>query len=679
MRQPALRYVLGMLFLLMPLQHTHAQEPVALTSPNGDVRVTVALKEKLDPDPAGRRLYYAAQFGGKDVLLDSPFGLGFKGAPPFALNLAIRDVQRRTVEETWQRVWGKRKNVVNHFNEMTLALEETQPPHRRVDLVFRAFDDGVAFRYVLPEAWGAFELAAEHTGFRFPGNPTVWAANFIDPTWSGFYGAFASPQESEFREVKMNEFDPTQIYGCPMLVQIGPEHWAALTEADLTDWAGMYFAPAAGQRSTLSTALSPRPDEMDVVVRSAAPRASPWRVLMLGTRPGDLIESDLVQNLNDPAAHDFSWIAPGKSAWDRWWSNSYAPEVDFEVGINTASMKYFVDLAAEMGWQYQLVDFYWYGSPFVEGTWEPHPTNDITTADPNLDIHEVIRYAGEKGVKIILWLHWAHADRQMDEAFPLYEQWGVAGVKIDFMNRDDQEMVNFYHRTVKKAADHHLLVDFHGAYKPTGWSRTYPNVITREGILGNEYSKWSDRITPEHTVTIPFTRGLLGEMDFTPGGFRNRTRETFRTENPAPNVMGTRVHQLAMLVVFESALQVLCDSPYNYRSSPAGTDFLKRVPTTWDDTRVLHGQPGDVITVARRAGDDWYLGSMTDWTPRTLELPLGFLDAGPYRAEIWADAYEAADYPDRLMKRAQVVTAQDTLTAVLAPGGGHVVHLTPAR
>ena len=342
-------------------------------------------------------------------------------------------------------------------------------------------------------------------------------------------------------------------------------------------------------------------------------------------------------------------------------------------------MKYFVDLAAEMGWEYQLVDFYWYGSPFIEGTWEPHPTNDITKADPNLDIHEVIRYAGEKGVKILLWLHWVHADKQMDEAFPLYEQWGVHGIKIDFMNRDDQEMVNYYHRTVKKAAEHHLIVDFHGAYKPTGWSRTYPNVITREGVLGNEYSKWSDRITPEHKVTIPFTRGLLGEMDFTPGGFRNRTQETFETENPAPNVMGTRVNQLAMLVVYESALQVLCDSPYNYRSSPAGTDFLKLVPTTWDDTKVIHGHPGNFITVARRSGDDWYVGSMTDWTARTQEIPLGFLGEGRYRAEIWADAYEAADFPDRLMKQEQVVTAQDTLSAKMAPGGGHVVRLTPVR
>src|SRR5690606_2659038 len=190
---------------------------------------------------------------------------------------------------------------------------------------------------------------------------------------------------------------------------------------------------------------------------------------------------------NDPPEGDFSWVRPGRSAWDRWWSNSYAPEAGFEVGVNTATTKYFIDLAAEMGWEYQLVDFYWYGSPFVEGTWEPHPTNDITRPVPELDLPEVLRYARERGVKILLWLHWAHADRQMDEAFSLYERWGVAGVKIDFMNRDDQEMVRFYHRTAKKAAEHHLLVDFHGAYKPTGWRRTYPNAITPEALAGNGY------------------------------------------------------------------------------------------------------------------------------------------------------------------------------------------------
>ncbi len=270
---------------------------------------------------------------------------------------------------------------------------------------------------------------------------------------------------------------------------------------------------------------------------------------MLGDRPGELIESDIVQNLNDPAAIDISWIEPGRSAWDRWWSGSYAPEVDFEVGMNTATMKYFVDLAAEMGWEYQIVDAGWSGMTFPDTTGNTtgaaqRPTSDITKVNPALDLPELISYADSKGVKLFLWLFWTQSRDQMDEAFPLYEKWGIHGVKIDFMDRDDQEMVNFYHRTVKQAAEHHLLVDFHGAYKPTGWSRTYPNVITREGVLGNEYNKWSDRVTPDHCLTLPFTRGLLGEMDFTPGGFRQKTREAFEATDSAPSVMGTRTFQL---------------------------------------------------------------------------------------------------------------------------------------
>jgi alpha-glucosidase len=258
----------------------------------------------------------------------------------------------------------------------------------------------------------------------------------------------------------------------------------------------------------------------------------------------------------------------------------------------------------------------------------------------------------------------------------------VAGVKIDFMARDDQEMVNFYHRVVKKAAKHHLTVDFHGAYKPTGLSRTYPNLLTREGVLGNEYNKWSDRVTPDHCLTLPFTRMLAGPMDFTPGGFRHGTRETFKVvggDAPAPMVFGTRAFQLAMLVVYESSLQVLCDTPYEYRKSPAGQGFLKIVPTTWDQTEVLNAQVGDFITVARRSGPDWYVGSMTDWTARELKIPLGFLGNSRYEATIWADGDDADENPASLTKTTRTVTKTDQLKATMAPGGGQVIHLRPIR
>jgi alpha-glucosidase len=351
--------------------------------------------------------------------------------------------------------------------------------------------------------------------------------------------------------------------------------------------------------------------------------------------------------------------------------------VDFEMGSNTETMKHFIDLSAEMGWEYQLVDWHWYGPPFVEDSHESNPESDITTMNPDIDIPELVRYGADKGVKILLWLEWNHADKQMDKAFPLYEKWGVAGVKVDFMQRDDQYAVNFYHRLVKLAAKHHLVVDFHGAYKPTGFSRTYPNLMTREGVLGNEYAKWSHRITPEHKVTIPFTRGMLGEMDFTPGAFVNVREEDHKlqTEAPSPMTMGTRCNELAMLVVYESPLQVLCDAPYNYRNSPQGIDFLRIVPTTWDETRVINAAVGDYITTARRLGEEWYIGTMTDGDARDLEIPLSFMEEGKYVAIIWQDAEDADTEPTHLEKIEQQVDRNTVIVARLAPGGGQVIHL----
>jgi alpha-glucosidase len=611
------------------------------------------------------------------VLLDSPIGLEFRNAPALGGGLEIRKVTRRAVDENWKRLYGKRKQVRNHLNEMTLELQESAAPHRNFGLVLRAYDDGIAFRYALPKDWGDFEMAAERTLFRFPADAAVWAANF---------GKFHSPQEQQFKSMKLSQLETNGLYGCPLLAEVGPALWAGITEADLTDWAGMYFKTVDGESNAVRTVLSPHPDETNLVVRSTAPRSSPWRVIMLGNRPGALIESDILENLNAPSSFDAPWVKPGKSAWDKWWSGGYAPDAKFKVGMNTATMKYYIDLAAEMGWQYQIVDEGWYGDAFAPGTrgktWEPNPRGNLTKPIPEVDLPQLISYAHEKGVKLILWLHWGHVDRQMQAAFPLYEKWGISGVKIDFMDRDDQYMVEFYERVAREAAAHHLLVDFHGAYKPTGWHRTYPNVITREGVMGNEYNKWSTNVTPEHMVTIPFTRGMLGGMDFTPGGFRQKSFEDFRAvggDAPGPFVIGTRVHQLAMLVVYESALQVLCDSPDSYHESPAGTDFLKVVPTTWDDTRVINGEVGKYITVARRSGKDWYLGSMSGTDARTLQIPLSFLGKGTYQAEIWKDASQSADYPDRLTKQNQRVTAGDTLEASLAPAGGYVVRFSPKQ
>ncbi len=643
-----------------------------VSSPNNRIQITVEVKENLEPYPAGKRLYYSATFDGKPLLLDSPFRLDFKGAPPLARDLEITADKRRTIDDTWQPVWGTRKQIRNHANEITLSLVETAGLKRRFDFIVRAFDDGFAFRYQLPEQPGLreFKLADERSEFHFDGNKTVWAAN---------YGGFVSHQEGEFKKMPLNAIRPGDIIGCPLLVDAGVA-WVALTEANLTDWAGTYFTAVANAPNAVMTVLSPRPDEPGVAVVSRTPRFSPWRTVMIGERPGDLIESNIIPNLNEPSAiADASWIKPGISAWDRWWPGSYAPDFEGKLGMSTASMKYFVDFAAEMGWKYQLVDWTWYGEPFdptkpqgVAG----NATADLGKSIPELDVPGLVRYAKPKGVDIWVWLEWSNADKQMERVFPLYEKWGVVGVKVDFMQRDDQWMVNFYERLVKLAAKHHLMVDFHGAYKPTGAERTWPNLLTREGVMGNEYNKWSDRVTPMHTVTLPFTRMLAGPMDFTPGGFRNKTQKDFRAvggDAPGPFVMGTRAHQLAMMVVYFSPLQVMCDSPYNYRMSPGGLDFLKSVPTTWDETRVIDGYPGEFVVIARRSGNDWYIGGMTGDSAKTVSIPLTFLGAGDYQARMWTDADEVADYPDRVREQRMTVRAGDPLKVAMAGGGGGFV------
>jgi alpha-glucosidase len=646
-------------------QHLLPWPSAFLASPDGKVGVTIALKEKLDPYPPGSRVYYSIQYQGQPVLLDSPLGLDFKEMPPLARDLQILGESRQSINEPWTAVVGKRKQVVNHANELRLELGESAGRKRRLDLVFRAYNDGVALRYCLPEqpSFKDFRLTSERTEFHFAGNHTIWAAQ---------YGAYRSSQESEFEKISLEKVSSKSILGLPLLVQASETCFAAITEANLTDWAGMYLTGAGNHPYALSTTLSPRPDEPGVLVRSQAPRYSPWRVIMLGTTAGSLIESNLVANLNEPCVlRDTSWIKPGRSAWDRWWCGSYAPDAGFPFGMNTASMNYFTQFAADMGWEYVLVDWTWYGEPL-------DPNADITKSISEVDLPAIIKFAHDRNVNVIIWLRWNHVNRQLDQAFPLYEKWGIAGVKVDFMDSDDQEMVNFYHRVIKKAAEHHLLVDFHGAYKPTGLQRTYPNYITQEGVMGNEYNKWSSRVTPEHNVTLPFTRMLAGPLDFTPGGFRHVRKNNFKPQDVAPMVMGTRAHQLAMMVVYESPLQVLCDSPYNYRNQP-GLDFLQVVPTNWDETRVLNGQVGEFITMARQSGDRWFLGGMTNSQGRTVEIPLSFLGKGRFQTSIYSDSPDSLDFPERIRIEKKTVTSAEVLKMTLAPEGGFAVALIPEK
>jgi alpha-glucosidase len=642
----------------------HGIREITVYSPNSSLQVKCIID-----DSAGNQFFYSVVLNKESIIQPSGFELGLKNQKPIKGNLRIVNVRNESVNETWDRVWGKRKTVRNHYNQLKVELQETSKPRRMINLYFRVYNDGVALRYELPVQNGldTFVLTNEKIAFSFPGDYTVWAA---------FWNTFHLSQEIEFSKVLLSDIKPENIIGTPLLVKAGDSAWVALTEANVTNWTCSGLTADPAHANTLISRPSWLPDDTTVIVRSVGQRLSPWKVIMIAAQPARLVESDIIQNLNEPCAlEDVSWIKPGVSAWDWWWCGSYAPDAGFKLGSNTRTMKYFIDFAAEMGWQYQLVDWQWYGPPFkADGSFNTEA--DITRMTTEIDIPELVKYAGSKNVKIILWLLWPNVDKQMEEAFTLYEKWGVAGIKIDFMDRNDQVMVDFYHRVAKTAAKHHLVVDFHGAYVPDGFSRTYPNLITREGVLGNEYNKWSNRITPLHCLTLPFTRMLAGEMDFTPGGFLNDRPDQFKVvgaDNPAPHVMGTRCFQLAMMVVYESAFEVFCESPYHVRNQP-GSDFLKGIPSSWDETRVLEGMPGEFILVARRLGDTWYLGGMSI-DKRRFALRTDFLDDLDYHSVTWADAPDTDKNPRKLVRKESTVSKDSELTFDVAPGGGFVVIL----
>ena len=640
---------LGLVFSLAGVLVLPATDRLLL-SPDGKIGVQVSTE---------RGLSYSVQVDGQLIVLPSRMGLVFADGETLGAGCEERKVTRSAVETSWENPFGKRRSVRDHHNELRLRLHE-KATKRDFEAIFRAFNDGVAFRYVVLKEKGekVFILDREETEFVFAGDYPCFAGQQEK--------GFAGPQEWEFKPGRLSEIKRESIVGLPLLVQTSCA-WVALTEADLRDWAGLWISGTerrpeearAGVR--LAAKLAPRLDHRGAVV-AEAPHASPWRVLMIGREPGRLIESDMVLNLATPGQlRDSSWIKPGLMAWDHWWSG--------DVRMDTATIKEYIQLAADMGWRYQLIDWQWYGA-FNK------PTSDITKVNPAVDMEEVRRFARQKGVRLWLWLYWTDADRHdaYEQAFALYERWGIAGVKIDFMDRDDQEMVNWYEKLTRAAAAHHLMINFHGAFKPTGLNRTWPNQVTREGVLGNEYNRWSRRVTPEHKVTLPFTRFLAGPADFTPGGFLNRSPAQFEPDSKAAEVQGTRAAELALFVVYDSPVCCVCDHPSHYRDQP-GADFLRRVPTVWDETRVLDGVVGEHLVIARRTDQEWFLGALTDSRAREVPVKFDFLGRGRWKLRLWRDAPDSDVNAEHVEAEERVIDTSETLKLHLAPAGGAVARL----
>lgn len=628
-----------------------------VTSPGGQSEIRIS-------DDKGQASF-TLKFKGQTLASPSALGLALDKGGGLSRNLKIVGAQTRTVDQTYALVVGKARTVRDRFTETTVDFLETGGLQRRLTLVARAYDDGVAFRYVLPDqpALAGVAVRGEETKFALAGDDRCWALNL---------GRFGTSHEGEYDPIEARRFRAAALYELPVVCQTGTSAFA-IAEADLKSWAGLYLSGREDGGPGLQARLSPRLDEPGkaVLTRIGTDTVSSWRVVMMGDTPGDLVASNLMTSLNPPTTlTDTSWIKPGKAAWD-WWNGLQVDGVP-DSGMNDATMRRFIDFAAANRLEYMLIDDGWY----VGSGQAPKilPGTDVTRSIPAINLPELVAYGRDKGVGIMVWVHWKALDDQMDEALAAYEALGLKGIKVDFMDRDDQQIVDYYHRLLTKAGQHHLMVDLHGAYRPTGLARTYPHYVTQEGVMGAEYNKWSARVTATHNVTLPFTRMLLGPMDYTPGGFRNVRPGDFKDQFILPRVQTTRGQALAMYVVYDSPLAMVSDSPITYAASPAGLDFISATPTSWDETRVLSGQIGQSIVIARRKGTEWWVGAMTNETGRTVKAPLSFLGAGVFRADIREDGAAPTD----LKPSSRMVSAKTTLSLTLAPSGGGVVRLTPA-
>jgi alpha-glucosidase len=657
--------VLGLIgaFTLIAAMRSHAQSTsTEVSSPDHRITMRFAVipgKDKSSPDG---QLVYSVDFNGKQAFENSALKLELANQAPLGDKVHITGTTPASGVDDYSLIAGKTSSVHDPWNSLTVHVVEAAASGRTFDVEARAYNSGVAFRYRVPRqpALARYQLTQEDTEFRPVMDADAWALRL--PNYQTGYEAEYIPTAIS---ALGNEGGVAShiLNGAPMLMHMPGVAWAAVGEADLEGNAAMYLENPAGSwiGHYIVTKISPPVDGQGPSVDASLPHDGAWRVILLGEKPGELIESNLFTDLNPPnRIADTSWIHPGKASWD-WWSGNLDP--NGQSAFTTANMEYYVDFAAASGFPYMLLDAGWSGK-------------DITKMRGNVDVPELVRYAAKKNVKVWIWLYSKSVAAQMQQAFPLYEKWGVAGVKIDFVLRNDQQGIRFYYDVAKLAAEHHLMVDFHGATQPWGIQRTYPNVLDYEAVLGLEQNKAGRRDGPVNRTTFPYTRMLSGPMDYTPGGFDNATPEAFVQRDKSPMTMGTRAQQLALYVIFEEPFAMVSDAPSAYANQPA-FQFIRDVPTTWDATRALNGEPGEFVTIARRHGDDWYLGSITNWTPRDLHVPLNFLGDGKYTAEIYEDAADATENPKHVAIRHQTVTSSDTLTLRLVSGGGCAIRFVP--
>ncbi len=635
-----------------------APKEYGLSSPDGKIKVTVK---------AGEILTYEVSRDGKTIIAPSRIAMTLDGDVVWGDNAKF-SAKKNSVNETIASPTHRHKTVDVKYNELDLRGS-------KFGVQFRAFDNGVAYRFYTNAKNVPATVTGEVAEFNFDEDYTAYIPYSRDRN-EPFHDSF----ESRYTVTPMSQFDMTNTAFMPLLVDLKDAGKVLIMESDLESYGGMLLAynpekggfkgllpkyPKSFKRGTTRCKNFVSETE-DYIAKLDGARTFPWRVVAYAKTDIELPTNDLVYALASPCRiDDTSWIKPGKSAWD-WWNNWGISNVDFKAGINTQTYKYFVDFAADNGLDYIILD---------EG-WSTPSEGDVMKTIPSINLPEIAAYAKSKGIGVIIWVVGNVLDEKLEEACKTYSEMGIAGYKVDFIDRTDQQAVDMVYRIAEVAAKYNMLVDYHGIYKPTGLSRTYPNVINYEGVFGLEQLKWSNPDMPLYDVTMPYIRMVPGPVDYTQGAMRNANKGNFREIYSTPMSQGTRAHQVATYVVFDSPLVMLCDTPTNYIKEPETTSFIARIPTAADKTQVLQGKVGEFIVTARKAGDNWYVGGLTSWTGREIELPLDFLGDGEYKAEIMTDGVNASRIGEDYSLETRDVKSSDVLKIKMVGGGGFAMIIT---
>ena len=646
--------------MLSIISASAANKTYELKSPDGRLKVNIE---------AGEGLGYSLEHDGDLLLDDSHIGMYTTTGEVFGGIQSVQKVTRRSVNGTIPTVIYKKAQVEDVYNELTLKF-------KRFSVIFRAYDDGMAYRFV-SYLKGQYEIEHEMADFGFPQDWNMWVA-YVTQHTETLEAQYFNSFENTYTFAPLSNWNKDRLAFLPLMVEGPNGKKIVIAEADLTDYPGMYLYNGNSE-TALKGRFAPYPKEVkqgghnnlqmvvqsreEYIARCDGPQEFPWRIISVSENDIQMADNDMVYRLADPTdpAIDWSWIKPGKVAWD-WWNDWNIDGVDFVSGVNDNTYKYYIDFASANGIEYVILD---------EG-WAVNGVADLFQVVPEIDLEMLTQYASERNVGLILWAGYWAFDRDMEKVCKHYSDMGIKGFKVDFMDRDDQYMTAFHHRAASTAAKYKLIVDFHGTYKPVGLSRTYPNVVNYEGVHGLEQMKWSpasvDQVT--YDVTIPYIRMMAGPMDYTQGAMRNASMYNYHPVNNEPMSQGTRCRQLAQYVIFDSPLNMLCDSPSNYMREKECLEFIAGVPTVWDETRGVCGEVGKYIALARRSGNDWYVGAMTDWSSRELVLDLSFLPEGEYEVEIYRDGANAYRIARDYRKEVKKLPSDRKLTINMAPGGG---------